>query len=83
MTADFRDDLPASPAGEAGDIDDAWQRHRAEQVARWASRSPAERLAWLWQAKEFAAQALGSARSAPTEPAEEELVLEKGAIESP
>ncbi len=40
---------------------DAFEAQWEDQLVRWALTSPEERLAWLWQAKLFAAQALGAA----------------------
>ena len=33
----------------------SWESHEEEQLARWASLSPAERLEWLEEAKVFQA----------------------------
>jgi hypothetical protein len=35
-------------------VDPRWLAHEREQLRRWRALSPAERLAWLWQAKLFA-----------------------------
>jgi len=42
--------------------DAAWERHAEEQRRAWRRLTPAQRLAWLWQAKLFARKALGRAR---------------------
>jgi hypothetical protein len=34
-----------------------WERHRREQLRRWRELSPQQRLDWLWQAKQVAAEA--------------------------
>ena len=39
------------------------EAHELEQLRNWQKLTPAERLAWLWQAKLFALRALGAARS--------------------
>jgi hypothetical protein len=39
-----------------------WDRHVDEQRRAWLRLSPAERLRWLEQAKEFHRLALGAAR---------------------
>lgn len=41
---------------------DGWATHAAEQRRAWRRLTPAQRLAWLWQAKLFARRALGAAR---------------------
>lgn len=41
---------------------DPWAIHEREQRRAWRNLSPAQRLAWLWQAKLFALRALGKAR---------------------
>jgi len=41
---------------------DPWQRHERSQRRRWRNLSYGERLAWLWQAKQFALKAQGAAR---------------------
>lgn len=38
-----------------------WHDHEQEQMRRWRRLSHAERLAWLWQAKRFAAAAAAAA----------------------
>ena len=40
---------------------DGWKAHEEEQRRSWLRLSPAERLAWLEGAKEFARDALGAA----------------------
>ena len=47
---------------------DAWKTHELEQRRNWQRLTPAERLAWLWQAKLFARRALAAARSRRTAP---------------
>jgi len=42
--------------------DDGWTAHEREQRRTWRALTPAQRLAWLWQAKLFARRALGRAR---------------------
>jgi hypothetical protein len=42
-------------AGDAGRTRDAWEAHRDEQRRARLALTPEERLAWLWQAKVFAA----------------------------
>lgn len=37
--------------------EDGWKRHEAEQRRAWMRLTPAERLAWLEEAKRFAAAA--------------------------
>jgi hypothetical protein len=37
---------------------DPWRAHEREQLRAWRTLSPAQRLAWLWQAKLFARRAL-------------------------
>jgi hypothetical protein len=77
--------------GDTTELEDAWHRHRSDQVARWASRTPAERLDWLWQAKQFASRALGAARSpslstpppAPAERVDEASAREQPVVEEP
>jgi hypothetical protein len=45
---------------------DGWKAHEEEQRRSWLRLTPAERLAWLEGAKEFAKEALGAAyRGAP------------------
>ena len=39
-----------------------WHRHEVEQAERWLALTYAQRLEWLWQAKQFARRALGAAR---------------------
>jgi hypothetical protein len=34
--------------------EDGWERHEAEQRRAWMKLTPAERLAWLEEAKRFA-----------------------------
>jgi anti-sigma factor RsiW len=46
------------------DDNDPFEDRRREQLRRWAETTPAERLAWLWQAKLFAARALGAVKRA-------------------
>jgi len=41
---------------------DAWRDRAREQLRAWRRLTPAQRLAWLWQAKLFARRALGAAR---------------------
>jgi hypothetical protein len=41
----------------------AWEAHELEQLRNWQQLTPAERLAWLWQAKLFAQRALAAAKS--------------------
>lgn len=43
---------------------DGWTAHEREQRLAWRALTPAQRLAWLWQAKMFARRALGRARAA-------------------
>jgi hypothetical protein len=45
-----------------GERFEAWERRRREQVRAWLHRSYGERLAWLEQAKRFAATAMQAAR---------------------
>jgi hypothetical protein len=40
---------------------DGWERHRDEQARAWLRLTPAERLAWLEEAKRFVARWLGAA----------------------
>jgi hypothetical protein len=47
-------ETPDSPA-------DGWKAHEEEQRRSWLRLTPAERLAWLEGAKEFAREALGAA----------------------
>jgi hypothetical protein len=53
--------------GDRSDFDvifealDAWQQHAQEQRDHWRELTPAQRLAWLWQAKLFAKRALEAA----------------------
>jgi len=42
--------------------DDGWKRHEAEQRRAWMKLTPAERLAWLEEAKRFAELAKRSRR---------------------
>lgn len=51
--------------------DESFEAHRRAQLERWARTTPAERLAWLWQAKVFASRALGAASRAGRDTAEE------------
>ncbi len=44
-------------AGDAGRTRDGWEEHRDEQRRARLALTPEERLAWLWQAKLFAAAA--------------------------
>jgi hypothetical protein len=37
--------------------EDGWRRHEAEQRRAWMKLTPAQRLAWLEEAKRFAAAA--------------------------
>jgi hypothetical protein len=62
------------------DDDDSFEMHRREQLERWATTTPAERLAWLWQAKLFAAWALGAATRARDASS---VVMESGVHEEP
>ena len=48
-----------------------WKIHADEQRRAWLSLTHAQRLAWLWSAKMFAAQALGAAKRAPIHYADE------------
>lgn len=51
-----------------------WQRHERDQRRAWLGLSPAQRLAWLWQAKQFARVAMGRAHpsaSKHTKPSQE------------
>lgn len=41
---------------------DGWAAHADEQRSAWLRLTPAERLAWLEQAKEFAARAREATR---------------------
>ena len=43
--------------------DDGFARHEREQVQRWASLTPAQRLNWLSEAKLLARQALDAAKA--------------------
>jgi hypothetical protein len=43
-------------------IEDGWKRHEAEQRRAWMKLTPAERLAWLEEAKRFAELAKHSRR---------------------
>ncbi len=45
---------------------DGWRTHEEEQRRAWLRLTPGERLAWLEQAKEFAAEALGAVYREPT-----------------
>ncbi|MGH9368190.1 MAG: hypothetical protein ACRD3M_11010 [Thermoanaerobaculia bacterium] len=49
-------------AKNSGDRPDGWAAHAEEQRRARLRLTPAERLAWLEQAKEFAAQAQRSSR---------------------
>lgn len=40
---------------------DGWKAHEEEQRRSWLRLTPAQRLAWLEDAKEFAREALGAA----------------------
>ncbi len=40
-----------------------WEAHAREQLLRWKQLTPAQRLAWLWQAKLFAQRALAAAKA--------------------
>jgi hypothetical protein len=40
---------------------DGWKAHEEEQRLSWLRLTPAQRLAWLEGAKEFAREALGAA----------------------
>jgi hypothetical protein len=40
---------------------DGWARHAQAQRRAWRALTPAQRLAWLWQAKLFARRALEAA----------------------
>ncbi len=42
--------------------EDGWRRHQAEQRRAWMSLTPAQRLAWLEEAKRFAELAKRSRR---------------------
>ena len=42
--------------------EDGWKRHEAEQRRAWMKLTPAERLAWLEEAKRFAEAAKHSRR---------------------
>ena len=42
---------------------DPWAVHQREQADRWLKLSYAQRLDWLWQAKQFALRARGLAAS--------------------
>lgn len=44
-------------AGDEGRTRGAWEAHRDEQRRARLALTPEERLAWLWQAKLFAAAA--------------------------
>jgi hypothetical protein len=41
---------------------DGWKTHEQAQRRAWLSLSYRQRLDWLWQAKVFAARALGAAQ---------------------
>jgi hypothetical protein len=43
-------------------VSDGWKKHKEEQQKAWLRLSPAERLAWLEQAKAFCRLALGRAQ---------------------
>lgn len=43
--------------------EDAFDRHAAEQRARWLALTPEERLMWLERAKRFAREALEAKRT--------------------
>ena len=59
-----------------------WQRHEREQRRAWRRLTPAQRLAWLWQAKLFAHNAMGRARPAAKQPADTDPhVLDKANVE--
>lgn len=45
-----------------------WAAHERAQRRAWRELTPAQRLAWLWQAKLFARRALGRARLASKTP---------------
>ncbi len=47
---------------------DGWKAHEEEQRRSWLRLTPAQRLAWLEGAKEFARQALGAAHRRPSNP---------------
>lgn len=50
---------------------DGWKAHEEEQRRSWLRLTPAERLAWLEGAKEFARDALGAAhRNTPAKTAD-------------
>ena len=48
-------DQPARP--------DPWAAHEREQAERWRKLTYAQRLDWLWQAKQFALRAQGLAKA--------------------
>jgi len=50
-------------AGDAGKPRDGWDAHRDEQRRARLALTPEERLAWLWQAKLFAAAAREAAEA--------------------
>lgn len=51
-----------------GDRDRGFALHREAQRRAWLALSHRERLAWLEEAKRFAALALGAARRSPDKP---------------
>ena len=56
---------------------DGWERHRRAQLQRWRELSPRQRLDWLWQAKQFAANAAQACaarrRQQPHQPAQKKV----------
>ena len=48
--------------------DAGWRAHEAEQLRAWKQLSYRERLAWLWQAKLFAARAMAAAKQRRSRP---------------
>lgn len=49
--------------------EDGWKRHEAEQRRAWIKLTPAQRLAWLEEAKRFADAAKRARRGSPGESA--------------
>jgi hypothetical protein len=50
------------------DREDPWKAHELEQRRGWLALSPAQRLAWLWQAKLFRERARHATRMPVTPP---------------
>jgi hypothetical protein len=52
---------------------DGWKVHEQAQRRAWLSLSYRQRLDWLWQAKMFAARALGAAQRKNDQPQRSKL----------